>query len=80
MPPAPGPGTGNLIGPNHPGFGPLVTDPYANSPYGPMGRGRGRGSFPPGARFDPYGPPGMPFPPGPDPDDLPPPGMGNMFL
>jgi len=59
-----GPG-GNLIGPNHPGFGPGVMDPYSDPnatsfpwPQGPGGRGMPRGG-PPGARFDPFGPPGF---------------------
>jgi len=67
---------GNLVGPHHPGFGPSVTDPY--------GGNRGRGAFPPpppGARFDPYGPPrGGGNPTGfgePDRDDMPPPGGPN---
>jgi len=74
-------GEGNLIGPNHPGFGPYVTDPYAGT--GPFpGRGRGRGGVPrghpPGARFDHFGPPGFGFEP--DNDELPPPGYNNMYL
>ncbi len=40
----PGGGEGNLIGPNHPGFGPRVTDPYGGFP----GPGRGRGGPPRG--------------------------------
>jgi len=66
---------GNLVGPHHPGFGPLVNDPYGNTPpFGGGGRGRG-GMAPPGARFDPFGPPrpGHQFGE-PDSDDLPPPG------
>ncbi|XP_072940052.1 proteasome inhibitor PI31 subunit-like [Epargyreus clarus] len=44
-----------------------------------------RGSVPPGARFDPFGPPGGPMPgrrpPPPDADHLPPPGFNdNMFM
>jgi len=78
IPSFPGQG-GNLIGPNHPGFGP-VTDPYATGPF--PGRGRGRGGappgHPPGARFDPFGPPGFGFEP--DNDELPPPGYNNMYL
>jgi proteasome inhibitor subunit 1 (PI31) len=72
-----GPGSGNLIGPNHPGFGPLVTDPYGNnSPFGfPRLPRRG---IPPYARFDPYGPPSNPYEP--NPDDFPPPGFENSFL
>jgi len=69
-----GPGSGNLIGPNHPGFNPGFQNPS---------RGRGRGQFP-GARFDPYGPPGFGNQFGnPDNDELPPPkgpGYDNMFL
>jgi len=67
---------GNLMGPGHPGFGPQVTDPYgAGHPFG--------GRPPPGARYDPFGPPrrGNPFGE-PDNDDVPPPGGANydMFL
>jgi len=65
--------SGNLVGPDHPGFGNLQ-DPYS------LGRGRGgrgRGGHPPGARYDPYGPPGFPEP---DFDDLPPPGFDNSLL
>jgi len=69
-------GGGNVIGPNHPGFGP-VNDPFrGRGPRGPLGGG-GMG------RFDPYGPPGTNFPFGPDNDHLPPPGpggSGNYFL
>jgi len=73
-----GPGSGSQIGPHHPGFGPGVRNPYAQPP---LARGRGRGFAPPpppGARFDPYGPPGFPGSGNPDNDDLPPP--GNMYL
>ena len=75
-----GPGSGgNLIGPNHPGFGPGVTDPYAFP--GNRGRGNYPPGLPPGARFDPYAPPGVGRPSNPDPDnEPPPPGYGNMFL
>jgi len=67
-------GPGSLVGPNHPGFGP-VNDPFRGR--GPFpGRGRG-GLAPPGARFDPFGPPGSNFPFGPDPNHFPPPG-GNF--
>jgi len=60
-----GPGSGNLIGPHHPGFG-ISPMPGMD----PRNRGRGRG-IPPGARFDPYGP-GNQFGE-PDRDDMPPP-------
>jgi len=66
--------SGNYIGPNHPGFGP-VNDPFRNQ--GPMpGRGNPRG------RFDPFGPPGTNFPFGPDRDDFQPPGsnFGGGFM
>jgi len=61
-PPLPGMGgfggnTGNWIGPNHPGFG-------INSPFAPdtaFGQPLPRGAVPPGARFDPFGPPTGPF-------------------
>ena len=43
-----------------------------------------RGAIPPGARFDPFGPPDtdMPNPRGrvPDADHLPPPGYDDMFM
>jgi len=71
----PGRGGGNLIGPQHPGFGPYVTDPYGGSPFG-RGRGRGRGGHPPGARFDPFGPPTTDFG-NPDPDEFQPPRGGG---
>jgi len=60
-------GGGSFVGPNHPSFG--IRDPYAPNPaYFP-----GRGGMPPrGARFDPFGPPGVrPYP---DHDHMPPPG------
>jgi len=69
---------GNLVGPNHPGFGGTL-DPYYD-PYGigipnDFRRGRGnRGRGPPGARFDPFGPPGGGFG-NPNNDHLPPPGF-----
>jgi hypothetical protein len=72
--PSPDGATGNLIGPDHPGFGPFVNDPYGGNPFG-GGRGNvGRGSRPPpGARYDPYGPPRGNFGE-PDRDDFQPPG------
>eukprot|EP01114_Cavostelium_apophysatum_P012014 TRINITY_DN2667_c0_g1_i1.p1 TRINITY_DN2667_c0_g1~~TRINITY_DN2667_c0_g1_i1.p1 ORF type:complete len:299 (-),score=23.76 TRINITY_DN2667_c0_g1_i1:18-890(-) len=48
-------GSGNLFGPDHPGFG--SRDPYQPSPFGGRG-GQGRG-YPQGARFDPFMPPGF---------------------
>ncbi|PSN43741.1 Proteasome inhibitor PI31 subunit [Blattella germanica] len=55
-----------------------IRDPGAGIPGGLP-----RGSIPPGARFDPYGPPGV-GPrrggPGPSPDHLPPPGYDDMFM
>jgi len=66
-----GPAYGGLVGPNHPGFG--IRNPHA--PQFPLG------SYPPGARFDPYGPPGVR--PNPDNDHLPPPGRDysdDMFM
>jgi len=76
---------GNLVGPNHPGFGGRFNGPDPN--YGLGGPRLPRGAVPPGARFEPFGPP----PPGalnpnfrnqfgPDNDDLPPPGYDNMYL
>jgi len=68
--------SGNLIGPQHPGFG--VNDPFR--PFAPPPGRPVPGIPPPGARFDPYGPPGTNFPFGPDPDHLPPPGgFGSGF-
>jgi hypothetical protein len=74
-------GHGNLMGPNHPSFGPRVNDPYANNFDLPTPGPRGRV---PGARFDPVGPPANPLQPrftrndyG---DELPPPGFDNMYL
>ncbi|KAJ8907979.1 hypothetical protein NDN08_008080 [Rhodosorus marinus] len=72
-----GPGGGSLVGPDHPMFAPRRDpDPGLGGPRLP------RGAVPPGARFDPFGPPGAPggsFDPsrfGPDPDhDRPPPDM-----
>eukprot|EP01119_Soliformovum_irregulare_P005992 TRINITY_DN17734_c0_g1_i1.p1 TRINITY_DN17734_c0_g1~~TRINITY_DN17734_c0_g1_i1.p1 ORF type:complete len:316 (+),score=46.39 TRINITY_DN17734_c0_g1_i1:75-1022(+) len=58
---------GNLMGPNHPGFF-----------QGGRGGGIPRGAHPPGARFDPYGPPGMGFPE-PDGDEFMPPGSESGF-
>ncbi|KAA8499727.1 hypothetical protein FVE85_7312 [Porphyridium purpureum] len=66
-----GPGGGNLVGPRHPGFG----DPGRYS--GGMGigmPGRGMRPPPPGARYDPVGPPGMGLGE-PDNDMMMPPGM-----
>ena len=69
-------GRGGLsVGPHHPGFGPQVNDPYAMP-----GAGSGRGSGyhhppPPGARFDPFGPPihpGAAPPSNPNPPGAPP--------
>lgn len=68
-----GQGAGMLFDPmrgGRPQFGP---DPNAGLPGNLP-----RGSIPPGARFDPFGPPGMR--PQPDPDHLPPPGYDDMFM
>jgi len=81
-------GGGSLIGPQHPGFGPNVSDPYrGGDPFGAFpqsggrGGGRGRGAPPPGPRFDPFGPPINPKG-DPDNDELPPPGGfgDNMYM
>lgn len=79
-------GGGNLLGPQHPGWGPINPyDPgYGQPPIPGRARGRGRGYpplHPPGARFDPFGPPSFNYG-DPDPDDLPPPNgpYNNMFL
>ncbi|XP_021347237.1 proteasome inhibitor PI31 subunit-like [Mizuhopecten yessoensis] len=58
---------------NRPGMRP---DPNAGLPH-PLPPG----AIPPGARFDPFGPPGGPGQrPGPDPDHELPPGYGDMFM
>lgn len=70
----------------------MLFDPFANrgrpNPLGPEPGypGLPRGAVPPGARFDPFGPPGL-GPgrggnrrPGPDPDHMPPPGYDDMFM
>ncbi|XP_060069125.1 proteasome inhibitor PI31 subunit-like [Ylistrum balloti] len=58
---------------NRPGMRP---DPNAGLPH-PLPPG----AVPPGARFDPFGPPGGPGQrPGPDPDHELPPGYGDMFM
>eukprot|EP00188_Purpureofilum_apyrenoidigerum_P006059 Plantae.Rhodophyta-Purpureofilum_apyrenoidigerum.ctg8706.p1 GENE.Plantae.Rhodophyta-Purpureofilum_apyrenoidigerum.ctg8706~~Plantae.Rhodophyta-Purpureofilum_apyrenoidigerum.ctg8706.p1 ORF type:complete len:310 (-),score=42.04 Plantae.Rhodophyta-Purpureofilum_apyrenoidigerum.ctg8706:416-1345(-) len=67
-----GEGAGSLVGPNHPLFAGRVP------PNGGIGGPRlPRGAVPPGARFDPFGPPDVdPSRFGPDPDhDQPPPDM-----
>ncbi|EFA79498.1 proteasome inhibitor PI31 subunit [Heterostelium album PN500] len=52
------PGAGTSIGPNHPGFG-RVHFPHGDDSSGlPFGERLPRGAVPPGARFDPFGPPG----------------------
>jgi len=60
-------GGGSLVGPHHPGFG--IPDPFLPNPHHfPRG-----GRLPPrGARFDPFGPPGVR--PNPDHDHFRPPG------
>jgi len=85
---------GNLIGPNHPGFGPAR--PFGSRPPGfgydpdrsfglPPSERLPPGAVPPGARFDPFGPPPRGMPPRGGPpsgygDELPPPGYENMYL
>jgi len=78
-PPFGSPASGTQIGPNHPGFGPGVRNPYTQ-PFPGRGRGRAWIPPPPGARFDPFGPPGFPGSGNPDNDEPPPPGYGNMYL
>jgi len=87
-------GGGNLMGPNHPGFGPRVNDPYgAFDPFAPQGPANPPRGRVPGARYDPVGPPQPLNPPRSNinnnnnqgfGDELPPPGFdngyGNMFL
>ncbi|KAN0029312.1 hypothetical protein ACTFIV_011201 [Dictyostelium citrinum] len=78
------PGQGGQVGRDHPGFG-NVHNPYGNNPYGAGLPGYEqrlpRGAVPPGARFDPFGPPtGIPGGRGrgiPDRDDFTPPGFDN---
>jgi len=81
-------GQGNLVGPNHPSFGPRVSDPY--NTFDPNFPTTGPPRFPrgtlPGARYDPVGPP-PPLNPSFNPrnnqnfgDELPPPGYDNMYL
>ncbi|XP_014282723.1 proteasome inhibitor PI31 subunit [Halyomorpha halys] len=71
-------GGGMIFNPfnNQPGGG--LFDPSAGLPGPPLPRG----SVPPGARFDPFGPPtGMPRPRRPPgSDEFPPPGFGDMFM
>lgn len=73
------PGGGMLFNPFQPGRD--IENPGLGIPGGLP-----RGAVPPGARFDPFGPPGVgPFPgrrpPPPDADHFPPPGFNdNMFL
>ncbi|PRP73915.1 hypothetical protein PROFUN_16396 [Planoprotostelium fungivorum] len=81
VPPVPGGfggmpfGGGSIMGPDHP----LFRDPYNSDPYSDPLRLPRRP--PPGARFDPYGPPMRNHFGDPNPDDLPPPGFGgNMYL
>lgn len=65
------PGRGMLFQP--PGFGPRL--PSAIDPSLPMG------AVPPGARYDPFGPPASgPQRGNPDHDHLPPPGYDDMFM
>eukprot|EP01113_Clastostelium_recurvatum_P031367 TRINITY_DN3907_c0_g1_i2.p1 TRINITY_DN3907_c0_g1~~TRINITY_DN3907_c0_g1_i2.p1 ORF type:complete len:356 (-),score=78.50 TRINITY_DN3907_c0_g1_i2:94-1044(-) len=84
---------GNLIGPNHPGFAPRFGDPYGmhddrGLDFGlPGGQRLPPGAVPPGARFDPFGPPGTgPRPGGGAPfqrnygDELPPPGFNDSMF
>jgi len=73
-------GMGNLIGPNHPSFGdPLRIPPFRGTdPSFGLPQRLPRGAIPPGARFDPFGPP-APFSFDPDPDSEPIP-YGHMFL
>lgn len=94
-----GPQPGNVVGPDHPLFSGRMPPPRPYPGFGGGGFGGGGGfypppSVPPGARFDPYGPPGVPdfpgpgrYPPGyghpdlpqpPDGDDGPPP--PSMFM
>eukprot|EP01124_Arcella_intermedia_P032247 TRINITY_DN7487_c0_g1_i1.p1 TRINITY_DN7487_c0_g1~~TRINITY_DN7487_c0_g1_i1.p1 ORF type:complete len:312 (-),score=40.61 TRINITY_DN7487_c0_g1_i1:62-997(-) len=69
-------GGGSLVGPHHPGFG--LRDP--RMPPFPNRGGPTPFPPPPGARFDPFGPPGVR--PNPDHDHLPPPGHydDDMFI
>lgn len=82
-----GPGSGMIFDPMRSGM------PSYGSPAGGIGGPNRlpRGAVPPGARFDPFGPPdldpsGSRYPDfrnsrsGPDPDHLPPPGYDDMFM
>lgn len=70
------PGGGMLVPP--PGFGPNFAQPPG------LESGMPPGSVPPGARYDPFRPPGReprpPDPQNPDQDHLPPPGYDDMFM
>ncbi|XP_038208077.1 proteasome inhibitor PI31 subunit isoform X3 [Zerene cesonia] len=92
LPPANLPNIGRSdLDPFAPGGGGMIFNPFGprrdieNPGLGIPG-GLPRGAVPPGARFDPFGPPGVgPLPgrrpPPPDADHLPPPGFNdNMFL
>ncbi|KAG6447049.1 proteasome inhibitor PI31 subunit [Manduca sexta] len=78
------------LDPFAPGGGGMIFNPFGprrdieNPGLGVPG-GLPRGAVPPGARFDPFGPPGVPMPgrrpPPPDADHLPPPGFDDsMFM
>ncbi|XP_023952033.2 proteasome inhibitor PI31 subunit isoform X2 [Bicyclus anynana] len=76
---APGAGGGMIFNPFSPGRD--IENPGLGIPGGLP-----RGAVPPGARFDPFGPPGVGVPPGrrpppPDSDHFPPPGFNDhMFM
>jgi len=81
IPPVPGMGIfpgggGSVVGPGHPMFSDPYSDPYNSDPLRLPGR-----RPPPGARYDPFGPPMRNHFGDPNPDDFPPPGFGgNMYL
>ncbi|XP_048727093.2 proteasome inhibitor PI31 subunit-like [Ostrea edulis] len=70
---AAGRGGGMIFDPMRTGVPGLRPDPSAGLPHRLP-----PGAVPPGARFDPFGPPGQR--PGPDPDHMPPPGYDDMFM
>ncbi|XP_013183925.1 proteasome inhibitor PI31 subunit [Amyelois transitella] len=92
MPPSPLRVGRSDLDPFAPGGGGMLFNPFGPDRRMPDDPGMGipgglpRGSVPPGARFDPFGPPGVGprpgrRPPPPDADHLPPPGFNdNMFM
>eukprot|EP01133_Synstelium_polycarpum_P014241 gene14241-16805_t len=80
------PGDGNMIGRDHPGFGQTHFSPHGDdrSTGLPGSERLPRGAVPPGARFDPFGPPPPMGGRNPQPrsrygDELPPPGGDDFY-